>query len=141
MSETKETTVSFLLRAAGELVDYLVETSLPHRTVVVDLGAIRAELRGLDASLADLRAAVLRPEAPSGFESAFQEVERLKRERDELAAALATARKTLDEERRDVDALAHEAQRLSEIIRRGGAMYRAERARMGIAGGLDEDVT
>lgn len=68
--EPKETTVGFLSRAAGELVDYLVERSLPHRTVVADLGAVRAELRVQAASLADLRAAVLRPEAPDFRESA-----------------------------------------------------------------------
>lgn len=44
-----------------------------------------------------------------------------------------------NEERRARDWLARENERLKEVIRTGGAMYRAERAAMGIPGGIDID--
>lgn len=136
MSETEETTWAFL---------------------VTSIGAMRSELRALSASLAELRAkyatqrarrraslldqyirAVCAAARATGAESGLEAVERVVRERealraecDELAAALATARKTLDEERRDVVALAHEraVARAELAAAREALLERADRLR------------
>jgi len=135
MSETEETTWAFL---------------------VTSIGAMRSELRALSASLAELRAKYATQRAPAamtldqyiravcaaaratGAESGLEAVERVVRERealraecDELAAALATARKTLDEERRDVVALAHEraVARAELAAAREALLERADRLR------------